>query len=535
LPKILFLLERLCLSNRETATEKGDIMDWVGILDFGSQYTHLIARRVRELGVYSEILPYKISIEEIFRRKPKALILSGGPASVTEKGSPVCDKSLLELGLPVLGVCYGQQLITQLLDGKVLPAKEREYGKAELNVKGKTDLFKGLSLKEIVWMSHGDRVAKIPKNFSIIGKTQNAPFAAIADHKNRIYGVQFHPEVVHTVNGKKILENFVIGISKCRRLWNMHSFVEKSLKELRERIGKEKVLCALSGGVDSSVLAILLSKAIGKNLIAMFIDNGVLRKNEREIVRKRFSKYDINLKIIDASGDFLSALKGVVDPERKRKIIGEKFIRIFEREAKKFGKIKYLAQGTLYPDVIESVSPLGGPSATIKTHHNVGGLPKKMNFKLIEPLRDLFKDEVRLVGKELGMPDDIIYRQPFPGPGLAIRVLGEVTTERLSILREADWILIDEIKKSGLYSKLWQTFCVILPVKTVGVMGDSRTYENVIAVRAVTSTDAMTANWAQLPYCLLERISSRIINEVKGVNRVVYDISSKPPSTIEWE
>jgi GMP synthase (glutamine-hydrolysing) len=510
-------------------------MDWIGILDFGSQYTHLIARRIREMGVYSEILSYKTSVEEVFVRKPKALILSGGPASVTEKGSPSCDKTIFELGLPVLGVCYGQQLMTKLLGGKVLPAKEREYGKAELNVKDKTDLLKGLSLKEVVWMSHGDRVVRLPENFSVIGKTNNAPFAAIADHKNRLYGVQFHPEVVHTVNGKKILENFVINISKCKRSWNMHSFVEKSIKEIREKVGNEKVLCALSGGVDSSVLAILLSKAIGKNLTAMFIDNGVLRKNEREIVRKKFSKYNINLKVIDASRDFLSALKGITDPERKRKIIGERFIRIFEHESKKIGNVKYLAQGTLYPDVIESISPLGGPSATIKTHHNVGGLPKKMDFKLIEPLRDLFKDEVRLLGKELKMPDDIIQRQPFPGPGLAIRVLGEVTDERLSILKDADWILIDEIKNSGLYNKLWQTFCVLLPVKTVGVMGDSRTYENVIAVRAVVSTDAMTANWAHLPYDLLEKISSRIINEVKGVNRVVYDISSKPPSTIEWE
>lgn len=510
-------------------------MDWVGILDFGSQYTHLIARRVRELGVYSEILPFNVSAEELSRRKVTAVILSGGPASVTEKNSPACDKKIFELGVPILGICYGQQLMAKLLGGKVRPSKEREYGKAELKIISKEGLFENLSANETVWMSHGDKVVKLPNGFSIIGTTRNAPFAAISDEKRKLYGVQFHPEVVHTPNGKKILENFVINIAACKRSWNMHSFVERSIKELREKVGSDKVLCALSGGVDSSVLVMLLNRAIGKRLVAMFVDNGVLRKNEKEIVRKRFSGYGINLKIIDASKEFLSALKGITDPERKRKIIGEKFIRIFEREAKKIGNIKYLAQGTLYPDVIESISPLGGPSATIKTHHNVGGLPKKMDFKLIEPLRDLFKDEVRLVGKELGMPDDIVQRQPFPGPGLAIRVLGEVTEERLKILREADWILIDEIKEKGLYRKLWQTFCVLLPIKTVGVMGDSRTYENVIAVRAVTSTDAMTANWAQLPYDLLEKISNRIINEVKGVNRVVYDISSKPPSTIEWE
>lgn len=510
-------------------------MDWIGILDFGSQYTHLIARRIRELGVYSEILPFNTSVEEIFRRKPKALILSGGPASVTDRGSPVCDKKIFELGLPILGICYGAQLMAQLLGGKVQSSPRREYGKAELVVKDKRDVFKGLTSEETVWMSHGDRVIKLPRGFSVIAVTENSPFAAIADHRNRLFGVQFHPEVVHTEKGKEILRNFVFGISKCRRSWDMHSFTEKSIREIRERLRNEKVICALSGGVDSSVMAMLLNKAIGKNLIAVFIDNGLLRKNEKEIVKKRFYKYGINLKAVDARKEFLDALKGVTDPEKKRKIIGRKFIRVFEKEARKIGRIKYLAQGTLYPDVIESKSPIGGPSAVIKTHHNVGGLPKKMDFKLVEPLKDLFKDEVRLVGKELGLPDEIIQRQPFPGPGLAVRVLGEVTESRLKILREADWILIDEIKNSGLYTKLWQSFCVLLPIKTVGVMGDSRTYDNVIAVRAVTSTDAMTANWARLPYDLLEKASNRIINEVKGVNRVVYDISSKPPSTIEWE
>lgn len=510
-------------------------MDWIGIFDFGSQYTHLIARRIRELGVYSEILPYSTTVEELFRRKPKALIFSGGPASVTEKGSPVCNKKIFELGLPILGICYGTQLMAELLRGKVESSPRREYGLAELIVKDKGDLFKGLSNSENVWMSHGDRVIKLPKGFSAIGATGNSPYAAIADRKNRLFGVQFHPEVVHTEKGREILRNFVFNIARCSRSWNMHSFVERSVKELRERIGGEKVICALSGGVDSSVMAMLLNKAIKKNLIAVFIDNGLLRKNERDIVKKRFSRYGINIKTVDARQKFLSALKGVTDPEKKRKIIGEKFIRVFEKEARKLGRIRFLAQGTLYPDIIESRSPIGGPSATIKTHHNVGGLPAKMDFELVEPLKDLFKDEVRLLGKELGLPDEIVHRQPFPGPGLAVRVLGEITEPGLKILREADWILIDEIKDSGFYHKLWQSFCVLLPVRTVGVMGDSRTYENVVAIRAVTSQDAMTADWARLPYDLLNRISNRIINEVKGVNRVVYDISSKPPSTIEWE
>lgn len=506
-------------------------MDWVGIFDFGSQYTHLIARRVRELGVYSEILPYNTPPEELFRRRPRALILSGGPASVTDKGSPVCSKHIFELGLPILGICYGAQLMAKLLSGKVEKSKRREYGPAVLTVKDKRDLFKGLFGREKVWMSHGDRVTRLPKGFSSLGVTENSPYAAIADKKNRLFGVQFHPEVIHTERGREILKNFVIGISRCRRSWDMHSFVERSIRECRQKIGDEKVICALSGGVDSSVMAMLLKKAIGRKLIAIFIDNGLLRKNEREIVKKRFPY----VRVIDARREFITALKGVTDPEKKRKIIGERFIRVFEKEARKLGRIRFLAQGTLYPDIIESRSPLGGPSATIKTHHNVGGLPTRMDFKLIEPLKDLFKDEVRLVGKELGLPDETVHRQPFPGPGLAVRILGEITESRLKILREADWILIDEIKNSGLYNKLWQSFCVLLPVKTVGVMGDSRTYENVIAVRAVTSQDAMTADWARLPYDLLNRISSRIINEVKGVNRVVYDISSKPPSTIEWE
>jgi GMP synthase (glutamine-hydrolysing) len=510
--------------------------DWIAILDFGSQYTHLIARRVRELNVYSEVLSYKIPASELKKLSPSGIIISGGPASVSEKDGPLCDKKIFDLGIPILGICYGAQLIAKFLGGKVSPAKKREYGGARLLVRSKRTIFKGLKQKEKIWMSHGDRITKLPKGFKVAGSTKNSPVAAMADEKKKIYGVQFHPEVVHTPSGKRILKNFVIDIAGCRPTWSMKSFTDQTIKNLKKEIGNEKVLCALSGGVDSSVLAMLLHKAIGKKLISVSIDNGLTRKDEIRLVKERFKKhYKLNLKVINAKDTFLEALRGIEDPEDKRKIIGRTFIKVFEKAAKKLGKIKYLAQGTLYPDVIESLSPIGGPSATIKTHHNVGGLPKKLNFKLIEPLRDLFKDEVRLVGKELNLPDEIIRRQPFPGPGLAVRIIGEVTKKRLDTLREADWVLIDEMKKANLYYKLWQTFCVFLPVKSVGVMGDERTYENVIAIRAVTSEDAMTADWAKLPHDLLAKISNRIINEVKGVNRVVYDISSKPPSTIEWE
>ena len=510
--------------------------NWIAILDFGSQYTHLIARRIRELGVYSEIVPYSISTRELLARKPSGIILSGGPASVTKEKSPACDRSIFNIGIPVLGICYGTQLMAKTLGGKVASSKKREYGKATLKIKGKSNFFKSLSPKETVWMSHGDKVTKLPKGFKTIGSTSNSHIAAMENEKRKFYGVQFHPEVVHTSNGKKILKNFVFNITRSRRNWSMHSFVKNSIKDIRKTVRKEKVLCGLSGGVDSSVLAVLLHKAIGKQLIAMFIDNGLVRKDETRLVKERFKeRYKINLKVIDARDKFMKALKGVTDPEKKRKIIGRVFIEVFATEAKKLGKINFLAQGTLYPDIIESRSAFGGPSATIKTHHNVGGLPKNLKFKLIEPLKDLFKDEVRLVGKELALPEGLIHRQPFPGPGLGVRIIGAVTKERLDVLREADWILIDEIKRAGFYRKLWQSFSVFLPVKTVGVMGDERTYENVIAIRAVNSEDAMTAHWAKLPYDLLERISNRIINEVKGVNRVVYDISSKPPSTIEWE
>ncbi|GAB6182885.1 glutamine-hydrolyzing GMP synthase [Thermodesulfovibrio hydrogeniphilus] len=510
-------------------------MDEILVIDFGSQYTQLIARRVRELKVYSEIVPCTAPFSEIKKRKPKGIILSGGPASVFEEGSPKIDKEIFALGIPILGICYGMQLITYLLGGKVSKAEKREYGKAILKIDDFEDLFEGVSVETVVWMSHADKIDAMPEGFIRLAHTENSPYAALANRDKKIYALQFHPEVAHTEEGKKILKNFVIKICGCKPTWNMHSFAEQQIEEIRKKVGDSKVVCALSGGVDSTVTAVLVHKAIGDNLTCIFVDNGVLRAGEREKVEKMLREnFHINLKVVDATDRFLHKLKGVKDPEKKRKIIGGEFIKIFEEEAKKIEGVKFLAQGTLYPDVIESVS-FKGPSATIKSHHNVGGLLKRMKLKLIEPLRELFKDEVRALGKELGIPDEILYRHPFPGPGLAIRCIGEVTKEKLEILRQADKIVLEEIKNSGWYKKVWQSFAVILPVRTVGVMGDERTYDYVIAIRAVHSVDGMTADWVRLPYELLERLSNRIINEVKGVNRVVYDITSKPPGTIEWE
>jgi len=515
-------------------------MDKILILDFGSQYTMLIARRIRELSVYCEIHPFNMSIEEIREFGPKGIILSGGPASVYDENAPVVEKDLFALGVPVLGICYGMQLITKTFGGKVEPSQRREYGFAKVKIDESDPLFENLQDfshdGEIsVWMSHSDRVEVLPEGFISIGKTENTPYAAVKSGRGDVYGVQFHPEVVHTPSGIRILDNFITRICRARKDWTVGSFIEQTVERIKTRVGDGRVILGLSGGVDSSVAAVLIHRAIGDRLYCIFVDNGLLRKNEaREVVSVFRDNIGLNLVYVDAAERFLDALDGVVDPERKRKIIGETFIRVFEEEARKIGDVRYLAQGTLYPDVIESIS-FKGPSATIKTHHNVGGLPEKMDLELIEPLRELFKDEVRKVGRELGVPEKILTRHPFPGPGLAVRIIGEITKEGLEILREADFIVEEEIRRSGLYESIWQAFAVLLPVKTVGVMGDERTYEHVIAIRAVHSTDGMTADWVELPYGVLKTMSNRIINEVKGVNRVVYDISSKPPSTIEWE
>lgn len=505
------------------------------VLDYGSQYTQLIARRVRECGVYSEIHPFNIPSERIRALKPRGIILSGGPSSVYEEDAPLSDPSVFNLGMPILGICYGLQLIAHQLGGEVDRSARREYGKAQLVVDDRSDLFSGFDGQTSVWMSHGDALTKLPPGFEPIAHTDNSPICAIRNTSRRIYGVQFHPEVIHTPRGKEIMQNFVFTICGCKGDWNPASLVERSVLEIRETVGRKRVICALSGGVDSSVTAALLHRAIGDRLVCIHINNGLMRKGESEGVLRTFrDNFHFNLRYVDATETFLTRLANAADPEKKRRIIGNTFIDVFEKEAEKLGEVEYLAQGTLYPDVIESTSHKG-PSATIKTHHNVGGLPEKMNLKLIEPFRECFKDEVREVGRQLGLPEEFIVRHPFPGPGLAVRVLGEITPEKLAILREVDDIFIEEVRQAGLYSELWQAFAVLLPVRSVGVMGDQRTYQFTVALRAVTSVDGMTADWARLPHDLLVSVSNRIINEVQGVNRVLYDVSSKPPSTIEWE
>lgn len=511
-------------------------VDKILILDFGSQYTQLIARRIREQKVYCEISPFSLDIEKIKKFNPKGIILSGGPSSVYDEGAPICDDKIFSLNIPILGICYGMQLMSHLLGGNVIGSTKREYGKAGIKIESPVHLFNKFDLAELdVWMSHGDKVESLPEGFTTLASSDNCKFAAIGNAKRDLFGVQFHPEVVHTNKGTEIINNFMFSTCKCLPDWNMKNFVESQVAQIAAQVGDKKVICGLSGGVDSSVAAVLIHKAVGDKLKCIFVDNGLLRANEAEKVVKLFrDSFHIALIHVEAEERFLKALKGVTDPEQKRKIIGHEFIDVFNEESKKLSDIEFLAQGTLYPDVIESVS-FKGPSATIKSHHNVGGLPAKMKLKLVEPFRELFKDEVRQVGRELDVPDEIINRQPFPGPGLAIRIIGEVTKDRLDILRKADTILLDEIRSAGLYTKVWQSFVVLLPVKSVGVMGDERTYENTAAIRIVESLDGMTADWAKIPYEVLEKASSRIINEVKGINRVVYDISSKPPSTIEWE
>ncbi len=506
------------------------------IIDFGSQYNQLIARRVREFKVFCQIDPPNVDIDQIKQLNPEGIILSGGPSSIYEKNSPKCDERIFHLGIPVLGICYGMQFMINALGGTVEKARKREYGFAELEIKDQTGLFKTIKGKTKTWMSHGDSISKLPKGFRITASTDNTMIAAAVYTEKHLYGLQFHPEVHHTTDGKIMLRNFLFDVCGCRPSWTMTSFAKDSVSQIRKIVGDKKVILGLSGGVDSSVTALLLHKAIGKNLTCIFVDNGLLRKDEAKKLKKTFAQHlKINIRFVNAKTIFLKALAGTTDPEKKRKIIGKIFMNVFENEAEKIRDAEFLAQGTLYPDIIESQSAFGGPTSVIKSHHNVGGLPKNMKLKLVEPLKYLFKDEVRLLGKALGLDQDLIWRQPFPGPGLAIRIIGEINAKHLMILRNVDDILLDEIKNSGYYRKLWQSFAVLLPIKSVGVMGDKRTYENIVAIRAVTSKDAMTADWAKLPHKLLGKISNRIINEVKGVNRVVYDISSKPPSTIEWE
>jgi GMP synthase (glutamine-hydrolysing) len=510
--------------------------DTILILDFGSQYTQLIARRVRELRVFSIILPCTASLDIVKKIKPKGIILSGGPASVYEKGAPLLNQKILNLGVPILGICYGMQILVKTLKGKVKEAKKREYGRTQMYIDDHHDIFYSLPAKIISWMSHTDQVIELPEGFIQLAHTLNTKFAAIGNRERKIYGVQFHPEVVHTEYGLQIISNFLFRICECFATWQLGDFVAEQIKEIRRKVGKKNVICGLSGGVDSSTAAVLVHKAIGRKLKCIFVNNGLLRKKEVEKVINVFqNNFKIDLHFAEASKTFLDKLKGITDPEEKRKIIGHEFIRVFEEEAKKIRNVEFLVQGTLYPDVIESTTFFGGPTSRIKSHHNVAGLPLRMKLKLIEPFRQLFKDEVREIAKLFKLPDDIIYRHPFPGPGLAIRIIGEVTKQRLRILREADYILEKIIKKNNLYKDLWQAFCILLPLKSVGVMGDKRTYEYVLAVRAVNSLDGMTADWARLPYEVMCEISNSIINKVRGINRVVFDISSKPPATIEWE
>lgn len=506
------------------------------VIDFGSQFNQLIARRVREHNVYCQVEPSDISIERIRSLNPQGIILSGGPSSIYEDNSPSIDKSLFDLGVPILGICYGMHYMVHSLGGKIKKAQKKEYGFANLNVIGSDPLFKDMGTGFQCWMSHGDSAMELPENFIITASTENTPIAAIANHKKKFYGLQFHPEVEHSINGSKMIGHFLFDVCHCAKSWTMKSFCDGAVSQIKDSVGDKKVIMGLSGGVDSSVAATLIHKAIGKNLFCIFVDNGLLRKNEKETLEKSLiNNLDLNIRFVDEKEKFLSGLKDVTDPEKKRKIIGSLFIDVFEAEAAKIEGAEFLGQGTLYPDIIESKSAFGGPTSIIKSHHNVGGLPEKMKLKLIEPLQLLFKDEVRKLGAELGINEDLIWRQPFPGPGLAIRIMGEITASRLEILREADAVLLEEIRKAGLYRELWQSFAVLLPIKSVGVMGDKRTFANCIAIRAVTSNDAMTADWAKLPHDLLGKISNRIINEVEHINRVVFDITSKPPGTIEWE